>query len=235
MPKLYLSGGNLKIPEGGRVHVQYSYGAFFKSGGDVRGGLADAVNEGRQALDETITYMQQKGTNGLESTFRRLSFRYLKTDFTGLSQQEFDTILSVLKLTHTGINNSNLSIKVFNKRGATRGYVRNYFNDTASKSHHTPGKHNPGDGSLQDAFKGDIHMSVGGITAKPLIAAKIFVHEATHKFANTADFGEKGYTSDDTAAFRDTGLTREQALMNAESYGRFAVHFYRQKNGLPID
>ena len=61
--------------------------------------------------------------------------------------------------------------------------------------------------------------------------ASLFVHESTHKFASTADFGDKGYTTDQ-GSYREDGLTKEQALMNAESYSRFAVHFYRGESGL---
>ncbi len=233
MPKLYFSGGNLKVPEGGQVHVQYSYGAVFKSGETVREGLADAINEGRLALDAIITHMQNQGLSGVNDNFKRWATRYMLVDNAGPSQEEFNTILAVLKLTNAGVNNAGLSIKVYSSKGSSRGYVTTYFgNSAASKSHRTPGMYNPGEGDMKSGVKGDIHMSVGGIKAKQLISAKLFVHEATHKFANTADFGEKGYTNDGTGAFRESGLTKEQALMNADSYGRLAVHFYRGENNM---
>ncbi len=234
MPKLYLSGGNLKPPQGGQVHVKYSYAAVFKSGSEVRSGLIDAVNESRLALDTTIGYMQTHGANGVSDRFKQWAGKYFLTDYSnGPSASEFDAIMAVLRLTNTGVNNSDLSVKVYNKSGGARGYVTTYHGSNANRSHRTPGAYNPGNGQLRQGYKGDIHMSVGGIKSDSLIATKLFIHEATHKFANTADFGESGYTDDDTGSFRAKGLTKEQALMNADSYGRFAVHFYRAENGLP--
>src|SRR5690606_23501550 len=40
---------------------------------------------------------------------------------------------------------------------------------------------------------------------------------------STADFAEKGYTDDDTGAFRAPGLTPAEAPNNAESYARFVM------------
>ena len=228
MPKLYFSGADLKIPKGGSVHVQYTYGAFFTRSLDrIREGLANAIHEGRKAVGETMEYMQKAGVGGLNMAFRSVALRYMKTDLMHLTQDEFDAIFSVLRLTDAGINNSDLAIKVFSKIGASRGYVRNYPGITTDHSNRTPGLRRQDDGTLVPVFKGDIHMGFGGITGQPLLAAKNFVHEATHKFANTADFGERGYTWDDTGEYRGTeDLTKEEALMNAESYARLAVHFY---------
>lgn len=233
MPKLYFAGKNVEVPHGAEVHIKYSYGSVFQTGSKLTSSLSGAIDEGRVAVESAITHMQQGGTNGVNANFKKWAAKYFLVDSGGPSSEEFNTILAVLKLTHAGINNTGLSVKVFKSKDSTLGYVTSYLGDkAANQEHRTPGMWNKGDGTMKQAVKGDIKLSVGGILQKQLLSAALFVHEATHKFANTADFGEKGYTDPGTGAFRKSGLVKEQALMNADSYARFAIHFYRGENGM---
>lgn len=71
--------------------------------------------------------------------------------------------------------------------------------------------------------RGAIHLDTARLDTGPELSAKTLIHEATHKFASCADFGEKGYTYDEDGTFRAPGLTHAEALNNAESYARFVV------------
>jgi len=71
---------------------------------------------------------------------------------------------------------------------------------------------------------GDIHLKATVLTGDRKTALVAFIHEASHKFASTADFGDKGYTRDSDGMFKEAGLTKAEALNNAESYARFVYH-----------
>ncbi len=54
-------------------------------------------------------------------------------------------------------------------------------------------------------------------------AVRALIHEATHKFADTEDFGEKGYIYADGSDFREQGITYDECLINADSYAYFCM------------
>jgi len=76
-------------------------------------------------------------------------------------------------------------------------------------------------GSKSYVSAGEINVSNGLLDAEQKQAVTTFIHEATHRYANTQDFGEKGY-SNNGVVFNQPGLTTMEALANAESYGWFA-------------
>jgi hypothetical protein len=84
--------------------------------------------------------------------------------------------------------------------------------------------------------KGNIHIdstALGNLND----AATIIVHEATHKFASTLDFGRKGYTAVGSDLFvatdengfdytPETHLQADEAINNADSYAVFVKTVY---------
>jgi hypothetical protein len=66
--------------------------------------------------------------------------------------------------------------------------------------------------------KGQIHVSRDYVMNNRYQAVRTFIHEATHKFANTDDFDEQGYIFADGSDFRQPGITAAQCLNNADSY-----------------
>lgn len=55
------------------------------------------------------------------------------------------------------------------------------------------------------------------------VATHYFIHEATHAFADTTDHGEKGYLGKTYMAYRQEGMTSDQALNNGDSYAGFLM------------
>ena len=68
---------------------------------------------------------------------------------------------------------------------------------------------------------GELNVSDHLLFGAQKIGLVTFIHEASHRYANTEDFGPEGI-SEDGVTFQQPGLTVAQALLNAESYGWFA-------------
>lgn len=232
MPKIYFAKKQLGSVTGAEVHVRYSYAAVFQGSVDTK--LTDAINEGMAALAYTINYMDNTDSNSLNINFKRFFEKYyLSRNFTDLEM--LGAIGSVLSLTLEGLSGTN-TIKVYSKaendpQKRTAGYVNNYFAKSGNQKHRNLGIYHGANGA-KAAYKGDIHMGISTVKkGSQLSNAVTFIHEATHKYASTTDFGEKGYTSE-FGLYREAGLTTAQALMNAESHARFVVHFYRAEKGM---
>lgn len=124
------------------------------------------------------------------------------------SQEQINTVVTTLELTLAGITSDfNLKIRRENRHNLnatpdrTLGYVRKYMRN----------------GEIQR--RGDIHISQDILTHNYLGPAT-FIHEATHKFANTKDHG---YMNDTGFSYRENTITTEQCLENADSYAHFAM------------
>lgn len=230
MPKIYFAKKQLGDVTGASVHVRYSYGAVFKGGVDNK--LTQGVNEGLAGLTYAINYLNSTDSNNVNANFKYFFERF----FVSQNYNDAETlgaIGSVLSLTKTGL--ANTTIKVYSKahndpNGRTAGYVTSYWGKHADQKHRNLGIYNGSSGS-RAAFKGDIHMGSSIVkNGTQLENAVLFLHEATHKYAGTADFGEKGYTTD-KGYYREAGLTPAQALNNADTYARFVMHFYRKETG----
>lgn len=77
-----------------------------------------------------------------------------------------------------------------------------------------------------------IHLNiykVATFSSSPHLGAMLYLHEATHLYANTNDYGDEGYLEyheskfeAQTMPYRAAGLTSAKALQNADSYAGFA-------------
>lgn len=61
----------------------------------------------------------------------------------------------------------------------------------------------------------------------PVQILRYMIHEATHMFAGTVDFGDAGYIDND-GTFRSEGLAAEDANKNADSYAVFVMLFHER-------
>ncbi|PCJ41326.1 MAG: hypothetical protein COA99_08985 [Moraxellaceae bacterium] len=235
MAKVYFAKKGLSAPQGASAHVRYSYGTAFT--GNVDSKLEGAISEGISALNCATTYLANTDTADLNANFKYYAEKYFLLGDTPTTD-ELNNIYAVLLLTKNGLNNK-FTIKVYSsashapKGFTTNGYVTSYLNPKDNQKHRTAGVWtDPSTMVGKNAFKGDIHMGISTVKGQSdLTNASLFIHEATHKFADTADFGEQGYTTDQ-GSFRKPGLQPAQALMNAESYARFAIHFHRGEKGM---
>ena len=81
------------------------------------------------------------------------------------------------------------------KEHGNKGFVHNYVTTGKIKNYWTVGTRNG-----NPIARGAIHVDSTRFDTTNELSAKTIIHEASHKFASTADFGHKGYTRDETAA-----------------------------------
>jgi hypothetical protein len=122
----------------------------------------------------------------------------------------------VLELVIGGMNNGKLSLKTDNT--STSRFTGEFGVDAGDVPYIEGYVRNGPKGS-----KGDIHVTRNYIMNNRFQAVRTFIHEATHRFANTDDFGEQGYMFADGSDFRQPGITAEQCLNNADSYAYFCM------------
>ena len=139
-------------------------------------------------------------------------------------------IIKVLTMTSAGIA-GNTTIKVGSSADAN-GYVNLHkdFLHKFTSNKVTDLKSN------KSTYIGDAHVDrayiASGTENRPR-AILTFIHEATHRYAGTVDFDDKGYISatnyfaGNGIMFREPGLTAAQAAINADSY---AVFTYELRN-----
>lgn len=149
-----------------------------------------------------------------DSDAKRFAATYFLTPANGPSTDEWSRIKSILQLTYQGIGND-VTLKLGAGSGAF-GYVRHSTTNVPAQS---IGLDSDGD---MIAEKGTIHISKKKLLGSAELLAVTFIHEATHKYANTFDHGDSGYREEDDSDWWAPGLTRAQALNNADSYGYFA-------------
>ena len=151
--------------------------------------------------------------------------RYFLTPASGPTQDQLGKILSVLELTMNGINGK-INVKVADDPSAY-GYVGFQTGATGVARGIFSPRHNFGTRQGKIVSRGDIHMDLNRINrVRPEIQSWelgiiTFIHEATHKYASTADHGDSGYLNNDGLTFDAPGLTTAQALNNADSYAWF--------------
>lgn len=213
--------GSSAVPSvGPAIHLKYKFL------GGLDGAYLDQAKSGvalARTMIRTMNGLVQTGYKSLASNQRDVMDYYFVLKGIPPTAPEYATLQQVLQLTCTGLMGKDLSIKVTNK-GDAMGYV-NLHRGGRSKGRWTAGT------SRGEAVKrGDIHLDSDRLDTGTEDSAKTIIHEATHKFASAADYGKSGYTNDEDGSFRADGLTREQALNNAESYARFVMMAYLYPN-----
>jgi hypothetical protein len=213
---------------GPAIHVKWKFG----------GGLDDsyldtateATSLARLMVRQMVTKMRN-GVAGLSGNQRDILAYYFVFG-TGGQAAEFPIIYQTVQLMANGLLGAGLDIKVTNQSGAA-GYVKSHHSSYGGmdklrakfgkpKAGWTAGQRVVG-GERTLVHRGAIHVDTVRLDTGPELAAKTIIHEASHKFASTADFGERGYTHDADGTFRADGLTHAEALNNAESYARFIM------------
>lgn len=219
--------GTEAIPSvGPGIHLKYKA----LGGGDgYANEAAEAVGLARIMLRQILSQMQGGPTNLTIGQLQIYDY-YFVAGGAPPSGTDFDIIRTTLTLTSNGLFGTGLNLKV-TMAGSAMGYVNKHDSrwGLAEKLRSKFGKPKKGwtqgvdFASGTKTHRGDIHLDSDRLDTGPELSAKTVIHEATHKFASTCDFGTKGYTDDDTSEFRAPGLTHTEALNNAESYARFVM------------
>ncbi len=149
--------------------------------------------------------------------------RYFLTDAAGPSRAEVETVLKKLELVMNGINNK-INVKVAPDDSAY-GYVGFKTGVTGFARGLFSSRHNLGTRGGKIVSRGDIHIDRDTLDDAEL-SIITFIHEATHKYASTADHGDSGYLDNSGLQFDAPGLTKKQALNNADSYAWFCYAAY---------
>jgi len=127
---------------------------------------------------------------------------------TGASASAGDTnaIIAVLELISNGIN-ADVNIKV----------------SQINKTYLDPGERQSDTEGYVRGTVGDIHVTPDYIKNNPFQAVRTFIHEASHRYADTDDFDEQGYIKADGSDFREAGISNADCLKNADSYAYFVM------------
>lgn len=185
------------------------------------GQIGHAVGVSRQILPQVIGLVSWP-TQSHRARIHGLMDLYFKTGATP-SQQDVQTVLKKLELVMNGIN-LKINVKVAPDDGAYgyvgfktgfKGVMRGIFSP----------RHNLGKRGGKTVSRGDIHIDRDTLDDAEL-SIITFIHEATHKYASTADHGDSGYLENDGLTFEAPGLTKQQALNNADSYAWFCYAAY---------
>lgn len=219
--------GSSAVPSvGPEIHLKYAFLGLSK---EHKQGAVEALGLARIMLREILSVVN-KGSTALTENQRAIMDYYFVFGGDPPSTNDFKVIQATLTMTANGLMGEKLNLKI-TEGGDAYGYVNKHDSRFGlkeklrsglglKKSRWTPGI-DYRSGTL--TRRGDIHLDTDRLETGPELSAKTIIHEATHKFASTADFGEKGYTDDDTGAFRAPGLKHAEALNNAESYARFVM------------
>ncbi|MHB1304693.1 MAG: hypothetical protein ACYCZB_14650 [Acidiphilium sp.] len=231
--------GKTAMPSvGPQFHVSYK---AFGGGPDYSADVAQSMGLARIMIREILRLLK----GGFESLTldQKQVFDYYFCMNGEPTSTDVTIVRETLTLIANGLNGQDLNVKVSSGNDGTIGYVNRRTSQVGSvkklfgKKASTPGtvlaKDDGGNlaGGSGKAFRGDIHIGRSRLDTGPELSAKTIIHEASHKFASTADFGEKGYTYDDDGLFREPGLTHAEALNNAESYARFVMMAFLFPNG----
>ncbi|WP_291295786.1 hypothetical protein [Elioraea sp.] len=210
------------------IHVKYS-GLWLSS--DRKDQATDAVSRARYMVTYVAAVVSSLPSAQASGAVQDYGEYYFQTGG-GLGQAELDIIRPVLVLIQNGLTQAT-NVKVISGRDGTAGYVNPHA--SLKKMRWTTGtKMRDRKGNLvtqRTVHRGDIHISARRLRQGIWLAAKTIIHEASHKFASTADFGKRGYTDDDSGLFWAAGLTADEALNNAESYARFVLHVFDDECG----
>lgn len=112
-----------------------------------------------------------------------------------------DVVQKTCAWIHTGMSSEH-SIKIRELADTSYGYVSTYTGRAGRP-------------------QGDIHINRSLLVKQDWKSAVLtYIHEASHKFAQTKDHGNKGYVTAE-GKYGERGLTTAQARVNADSYAWF--------------
>lgn len=191
------------VSTGGGADIQIKYKGLHIKDSKV-GKVTAAVQRARIWLPHAISLLHHPVPPSVAAAMSK----YFKTGIP--SMMEIQAVKTVLINTNNGIQ-SQFSMKLSGDAGAY-GYV-NYRNQA----------HGMLNGWEAGADKGDIHVDRGLFSSNMNLATITFIHEATHRYANTEDLDDQGYIENDGSDFWEPGLTKIDALRNADSYAWFVA------------
>ncbi len=189
--------------------------------------VRQVVGFGNRQVPRNMTRIAAAAQSWLQACLAETKTRDMRPGVTAAYQKCFlhtpgpisiNAVRSTLWTTLNGLRAAH-SVKVRNDDDAY-GYVKSYY---GGRRHLINGVRAFDEDGDQVARKGDIHLDTSTVKNDLPMAVITYIHEATHRFANTNDYDQRGYFRSDGTDFESPGLTAFQAVLNADSYAYY-VH-----------
>lgn len=193
-------------PGGSRIWVRQ---VLFYGNSAIPQQVAIAVQAARNWLSQTIPELRHDMAPNIASSYQHC-FRAAPTP------EDISTVKSVLTTVFNKLSDD-FGIKV-REDDEAYGYVRRYM---SGRVHFDSGVQFYTALGNPIARRGEIHIDRNTLLHSPRMSVVTLIHEASHKFANLRDHGDRGYFEADYSDYEAAGLTHEEALMNADSYAVF--------------
>jgi hypothetical protein len=164
-----------------------------------------------------ITVMVARARQMLSSTIAALNCGTVKSEFARTyftavpTAGEWQRIQAKLELIYGGLN-TDVTLKLGADSSEAPGRV-GFVKQTGRWV---------GPGEIEWSYEGrTIHVSKKYMLRNEEGGVRTIIHEASHKYANTEDHDWRGYREADDSRWMDPGLTKAEALNNADSYAWF--------------
>lgn len=174
--------------------VQLKHKGLWLSGGDTKK-IVDMVARARAMLSSTIAVLSSGGSTACNT--------HANTYFLGIpTKDEWTTLSARLELIYGGLS-SDVTLKL--GADGDYGYIMKHSVEGGgwSREGHT------------------IHISKKRILKDEALGVITLIHEASHKYADFLDHGDAGYRESDDSGWWEPGLTKADALNNADSVAYF--------------
>jgi len=193
------------------VTLKYRWQLNDTTATDVTAALVRAVNMLRLAYQASL--------NLPDSGFMNQATILFKGEVEG---EYLQTVQRVLRQSYDGLV-ADPTLKLGTREKTTLGSV--HYHTTSfpflAMKHENGKSWKKGNGD-RIASTGAIHIRAKAFANRKHLLAKTIIHEATHKYANTWDFGEQGYWREKKNDYGEPGLTHNEARRNADTYAMFA-------------
>jgi hypothetical protein len=204
MKRVYL--GKEVIANGVKINVKQVFGS---GESDIRERVKRIASTAQRWLDTAIPELHHNMAPKVAAVFTECFKCAPDPGSITTAKSVLTTVSNSLKKAH--------GVKVRNDDDAY-GYVNIAF---GGRKHLTNGMvFHDSDGDAITRM-GEIHVDKMTIRSNMTMAVITYIHEATHRFSNTDDYGDQGYFKSDGSDFVAPGLTWQQALNNADSYAYF--------------
>lgn len=203
MKRLYHSSA-VKVSDAGDIRIKHK--ELFLSD-KMKKATEQVVTDARWKVTRTVALLN---LSPLQDTVKANFSKYFKSGATPTSN-ELNDVKSILELIMNGIN-ADVSIK-----------VRKVNSSLLEPDEKDIKDHVEGYVTTRGGSKGDVHVVPSYIKSNSWQATRVFIHEASHKYADTLDYDEQGYIFADGSDFREPGIVADQCRKNADSYAYFCM------------
>ena len=164
---------------------------------------------------------------GLDDRGRQILKFYLKTG-DGPTEAEMWALKAIFTNINNGLRGPNLKIVVKELANAYGSVPFQRIQSLQAAEHRAMGRGVSRRLGGHDDLVSRGEINFGQHLLQPecglIIRLETLIHEASHRFANTRDYGNRGYTNEAGTQYLQPGLTRQEAILNADSVAWVAMH-----------